>query len=588
LHTVVGAGSAEGSVDAGNMLKILLARGELRAIGATTLDEYRKHIEKDPALERRFQPVMVNEPSVEDTIGILRGLKERYEVYHGVRIKDSALVAAAMLSSRYVAGRFLPDKAIDLIDEAASRLRIEIDSMPVEIDEVERRIKQLEIERAALKKETDKASRERLEKLERELADLRERSEAMKAHWHREKEHIDRIRQLNSEIDAAKNEADRAERDGALERAAELRYGRIVELQKEMEAENVKLAELQSDRKMLKEEVDEEDIAEVVSKWTGIPVARLMEGEMDKLVHLEDALHERIVDQAEAVQAVSNAIRRARAGLSDPNRPIGSFIFLGPTGVGKTELARALADFLFDDERAMVRIDMSEYQERHAVSRLVGAPPGYVGYDEGGQLTEAVRRRPYTVVLLDEIEKAHQDAFNILLQLLDDGRLTDGQGRTVDFRNTVVIMTSNLGSHLFSGLGSAEDRRDKVMEEVHAHFRPEFVNRVDEIIVFDPLGREEIAQIVGIQVEQLQRRLADRKLSIELTPAAREYLANKGFDPTFGARPLKRLIQREIADALAMRVLSGEVHEGDTIRIDRGEDGLTFTVEVSKTSSGPE
>ncbi len=588
LHTVVGAGSAEGSVDAGNMLKPLLARGELRAIGATTLDEYRKHIEKDPALERRFQPVMVNEPSVEDTIGILRGLKERYEVYHGVRIKDSALVAAAMLSSRYVAGRFLPDKAIDLIDEAASRLRIEIDSMPVEIDEVERRIKQLEIERAALKKETDKASRERLEKLERELADLRERSEAMKAHWHREKEHIDRIRQLNSEIDAAKNEADRAERDGALERAAELRYGRIVELQKEMEAENVKLAELQSDRKMLKEEVDEEDIAEVVSKWTGIPVARLMEGEMDKLVHLEDALHERIVDQAEAVQAVSNAIRRARAGLSDPNRPIGSFIFLGPTGVGKTELARALADFLFDDERAMVRIDMSEYQERHAVSRLVGAPPGYVGYDEGGQLTEAVRRRPYTVVLLDEIEKAHQDAFNILLQLLDDGRLTDGQGRTVDFRNTVVIMTSNLGSHLFSGLGSAEDRRDKVMEEVHAHFRPEFVNRVDEIIVFDPLGREEIAQIVGIQVEQLQRRLADRKLSIELTPAAREYLANKGFDPTFGARPLKRLIQREIADALAMRVLSGEVHEGDTIRIDRGEDGLTFTVEVSKTSSGPE
>jgi ATP-dependent Clp protease ATP-binding subunit ClpB len=583
LHTVVGAGAAEGSVDAGNMLKPLLARGELRAIAATTLDEYRKHIEKDPALERRFQPVMVNEPSVEDTIGILRGLKERYEVHHGVRIKDSALVAAAMLSSRYVAGRFLPDKAIDLIDEAASRLRIEIDSMPVEIDEVERRIKQLEIERAALKKETDQASRERLEKLERELADLRERSEAMKAHWHREKEHIDRIRQLNSEIDAAKNEADRAERDGALERAAELRYGRIVELQKEMEAENAKLAELQSDRKMLKEEVDEEDVAEVVSKWTGIPVARLMEGEMDKLVHLEDALHERIVDQAEAVHAVSNAIRRARAGLSDPNRPIGSFIFLGPTGVGKTELARALADFLFDDERAMVRIDMSEYQERHAVSRLVGAPPGYVGYDEGGQLTEAVRRRPYTVVLLDEIEKAHQDALNILLQLLDDGRLTDGQGRTVDFRNTVVIMTSNLGSHLFSGLGSAEDHRDKVMEEVHAHFRPEFVNRIDEVIVFDPLGREEIAQIVGIQVEQLQRRLADRKLSIELTPVAREYLANKGFDPTFGARPLKRLIQREIADPLAMRVLSGEVHEGDTIRIDRGEDGLTFTVKASKT-----
>ncbi|MDP9241978.1 MAG: AAA family ATPase, partial [Actinomycetota bacterium] len=463
------------------------------------------------------------------------------------------------------------------------RLRIEIDSMPVEIDEVERRIKQLEIERAALKKETDQASHERLEKLERELADLRERSEGMKAHWHQEKELIGRIRQLNSEIDIAKSEAERAERDGDLERAAELRYGRIVELQKEMEAENAKLTELQSDQKMLKEEVDEEDIAEVVSKWTGIPVARLMEGEMDKLVHLEDALHERIVDQSEAVRAVSNAIRRARAGLSDPNRPIGSFIFLGPTGVGKTELARALADFLFDDERAMVRIDMSEYQERHAVSRLVGAPPGYVGYDEGGQLTEAVRRRPYTVVLLDEIEKAHQDALNILLQLLDDGRLTDGQGRTVDFRNTVVIMTSNLGSHLYSGAGSAEDRRDKVMEEVYAHFRPEFVNRVDEIIVFDALGREEIAQIVEIQVEQLQRRLADRKLSIELTPAAREYLANKGYDPTFGARPLKRLIQREIADAIAMRVLSGEVREGTTIRIDRGEDGLTFTVEGSST-----
>jgi ATP-dependent Clp protease ATP-binding subunit ClpB len=477
-----------------------------------------------------------------------------------------------------VSGRFLPDKAIDLIDEAASRLRIEIDSMPVEIDEVERRIKQLEIERAALKKETDQASTERLERLERELVELRERSDAMKAHWLQEKELIGRIREINVEIENAKAEADRAERDGNLERAAELRYGRIVDLQKEMEEQNARLEELQADRKMLKEEVDEEDVAEVVSKWTGIPVARLMEGEMQKLVHLEDALHERVVDQSEAVVAVSNAIRRSRAGLADPNRPIGSFIFLGPTGVGKTELARALADFLFDDERAMVRIDMSEYQERHAVSRLVGAPPGYVGYEEGGQLTEAVRRRPYTVVLLDEIEKAHPDAFNILLQLLDDGRLTDGQGRTVDFRNAVVVMTSNLGSHLFTTSDSEDERRTKVMDEVYSHFRPEFVNRVDEIIVFDQLGREEIAQIVAFQVRLLQERLAERKLTLELTDEAREYLANKGFDPAFGARPLKRLIQREIADALAMRLLSGDVKEGDEVRIDRGEEGLTFAV----------
>jgi ATP-dependent Clp protease ATP-binding subunit ClpB len=579
LHTIVGAGAAEGAVDAGNMLKPMLARGELRAIGATTLDEYRERIEKDPALERRFQPVYVGEPSVEDTIAILRGLKERYEVHHGVRIQDSALVAAAMLSHRYVSGRFLPDKAIDLIDEAASRLRIEIDSMPIEIDEVERRIKQLEIERAALRKETDPASRERLERLEQELANLQEQANAMRAHWRREKEHIDAIRALNSQIEEARGDADRAERDGDLERAAELRYGRIVELTKQMEERNAELAEIQRDRKMLKEEVDEEDVAEVVATWTGIPVSRLMEGEMQKLLHLEDALHERIVDQQEAVTAVANAIRRSRAGLSDPNRPIGSFIFLGPTGVGKTELARALAEFLFDDERAMVRIDMSEYQERHTVSRLLGAPPGYVGYEEGGQLTEAVRRRPYTVVLLDEVEKAHPDAFNVLLQLLDDGRLTDGQGRTVDFRNTVVIMTSNLGSVVFTDTtASDEERREKVLAEVRATFRPEFVNRVDEIVVFKPLGREEIAQIVRIQLRQLQERLAGRKLELELTPAALEHLANKGFDPAYGARPLKRVIQRELQDALALKLLGGEVHEGDRVRVDVDEGVLVFEV----------
>ena len=579
LHTFVGAGAAEGAMDAGNMLKPMLARGELRAIGATTLDEYRKHVEKDPALERRFQPVFVGEPSVEDTIAILRGLKERYEVHHGVRIQDTALVAAAMLSHRYVSGRFLPDKAIDLIDEAASRLRIEIDSMPVEIDEVERRIKQLEIERAALRKEKDDASKERLEKLERELADLQERSAGMKAHWQREKEHIDRIRSLNSEIEHARSQAELAERDGDLERAAELRYGRFIELQKDMEAENAALAELQADKKMLKEEVDEEDVAEVVSKWTGIPVSRLMEGEMQKLVRMEDAVHERMVDQDEAVAAVANAIRRARAGLSDPNKPIGSFIFLGPTGVGKTELARSLADFLFDDERAVIRIDMSEYQERQAVSRLIGAPPGYVGYDEGGQLTEAIRRRPYSVVLLDEIEKAHQDVFNVLLQLLDEGRLTDGQGRTVDFRNTVVIMTSNLGSYVFSDLtAGAEEREEKVMAEVRATFRPEFLNRVDEIVVFQPLGRDEIAQIVDIQVRLLQERLAARRLTVELTPAARSYLTDKGFDPAYGARPLKRLIQREVQDVLAMRLLAGEVRDGDHVEIDRGVAGLAFRV----------
>ncbi len=578
LHTVVGAGAAEGAVDAGNMLKPMLARGELRAIGATTLDEYRKHVEKDPALERRFQPIFVGEPSVEDTIAILRGLKERYEVHHGVRIKDSALVAAAILSDRYVTGRFEPDKAIDLIDEAASRLRIEIDSMPVEIDEVERRMKQLEIERAALKKETDAVSQERLEKLEQELADLRERSSGMKGHWQQEKEAIDRIRALKSEIEQARGEGERAARDGDLQRASEIQYGRIPELQRDLDEANDALATLQADQKMLKEEVDEEDVAEVVSKWTGIPVAKLMEGEVQKLVHMEEGLHERVVDQDEAVTAVSNAIRRARAGLSDPNRPIGSFVFLGPTGVGKTELARALAEFLFDDERAMVRIDMSEYQERHTVSRLIGAPPGYVGYEEGGQLTEAVRRRPYSVVLLDEIEKANQDAFNVLLQLLDDGRLTDGQGRTVDFKNTVVVMTSNIGGHyFFQSELSPDQQRESVLSDVRQTFRPEFLNRLDEIIVFHPLGKDEIAGIVDIQLRLLQQRLADRKLSLTLTPAAREYLAVKGYDPQFGARPLKRLIQREVQDVLAMKLLSGEIRDGDAIEVDRAAEGLEFS-----------
>jgi ATP-dependent Clp protease ATP-binding subunit ClpB len=577
LHTVVGAGGAEGAVDAGNMLKPMLARGELRAIGATTLDEYRKHVEKDPALERRFQPILIGEPSVEDTIAILRGLKERYEVHHGVRIKDSALVAAAILSDRYVTGRFEPDKAIDLIDEAASRLRIEIDSMPVEIDEVDRRIKQLEIERAALKKETDAVSKERLEKLEQELADLRERTAAMKGHWQQEKEAIDRIRKLKADMEAAHRELQLAERDNDLERAAEIRHGRLPSLQKELDARNDALAALQSDQKMLKEEVDEEDVAEVVSTWTGIPVARLMEGEVEKLINMEEGLHQRVVDQVEAVTAVANAIRRSRAGLSDPNRPIGSFVFLGPTGVGKTELARALAEFLFDDERAMVRVDMSEYQERHTVSRLIGAPPGYVGYEEGGQLTEAVRRRPYSVVLLDEIEKAHQDAFNVLLQLLDDGRLTDGQGRTVDFKNTVIVMTSNIGSqYFFQGGLPPEQQRESVLAEVRQTFRPEFLNRVDEIIVFQPLGKDEIAGIVDIQIRLLKQRLTDRKLSLTLTPAAREYLALKGYDPTFGARPLKRLIQREVQDVLAMKLLSGEVRDGDAVEVDRAAEGLEF------------
>jgi ATP-dependent Clp protease ATP-binding subunit ClpB len=547
MHTVVGAGAAEGAMDAGNMLKPLLARGELRMIGATTLDEFRKHVESDPALERRFQQVFVGQPSVEDAIAILRGLKERYEVHHGVRIQDAALVAAAVLSDRYLTGRFLPDKAIDLVDEAASRLRIEIDSMPTEIDVVERRIRQLEIERVALAKETDAASVERLEALDRELADLRERVNGMKAHWQSEKEAIAEIRRLKEELEHKRSEM---ERESDLERAAEIRYGQIPELERSVAEASARLDALQAEQKMLKEEVDEEDVAEVVSKWTGIPVSRLMEGEVQKLVRMEDVLHERVVGQDDAVRAVANAIRRSRAGLSDPHRPIGSFLFLGPTGVGKTELARALAEFLFDDERATVRIDMSEYMEKHSVSRLIGAPPGYVGYGEGGQLTEAVRRRPYAVVLLDEIEKAHPDVFNVLLQLLDDGRLTDGQGRTVDFTNVVLIMTSNLPG----------DPRE--------FFKPEFINRVDEIIRFRALGREDMAAIVDIQLRALRQRLAARKLTLQVTDAGMEALAEMGYDPVFGARPLKRLLSRTIADPLALALLEGRFVEGDTVVVD--------------------
>jgi ATP-dependent Clp protease ATP-binding subunit ClpB len=577
LHTIVGAGAAEGAVDAGNMIKPMLARGELRMIGATTLDEYRKHIEKDPALERRFQPVLVGEPAVVDTIAILRGLKERYEVHHGVRIQDAALVAAAMLSHRYVTGRFLPDKAIDLVDEAASRLRIEIDSMPTEIDVLDRRAKQLEIEKAALAKETDSASRERLARLEEELAGLHEEMDGMKAHWEQEKSAIESIRSLKAEMEQVKGDAERAERDGDLARAAELRYGRLVGLEGDLRSANERLEDLQSERRFLKEEVDEEDVAEVVARWTGIPVSRLMEGEIEKLIKMEDGLHERVVGQDEAVVAVANAIRRARAGLADPGRPIGSFIFLGPTGVGKTELARALADFLFDDDRAMVRLDMSEYMEKHSVSRLVGAPPGYVGYDEGGQLTEAVRRRPYSVVLLDEIEKAHPDVFNTLLQILDDGRLTDGQGRVVDFKNTLVIMTSNLGSQwILAGDETDRSVEDKVMATVRDHFKPEFLNRVDEIIVFHRLTMEHIERIVDIQLQHLTARLRERNLTLRITAPARRYLAEEGYEPAYGARPLKRLIQRQVENELALRLLDGTFVEGDTIEVDVADGALTF------------
>ena len=578
LHTVVGAGAAEGAMDAGNMLKPLLARGELHMIGATTLDEYRKHIEKDAALERRFQPVYVGAPSVEDTIAILRGLKERYEVHHGVRIKDTALVAAAVLSDRYVTGRFLPDKAIDLVDEAASRLRIEIDSMPTEVDVLDRRIKQLEIERAALKRETDPASQERLGKLEEELAAAREELAGLKAHWESEKQAIDRIRSTKARIEEARGEAERAERDGDLERAARLRYGELPALERELAEANARLEALQRDRRMLKEEVDEEDVAEVVSSWTGIPVTRLMQGEMAKLLRLEEELHKRVVGQDEAVRAVSDAIRRSRAGLAEPGRPIGSFLFLGPTGVGKTELARALAELLFDDERAMVRIDMSEYGERHSVARLIGAPPGYVGYEEGGQLTEAVRRRPYSVVLLDELEKAHPDVFNVLLQVLDDGRLTDGQGRTVDFANTVLIMTSNLGSAYLLEMDQPEEvAREQVMATVRATFKPEFLNRLDEILVFHRLSREDLLRIVDIQVDRLRQRLAQRRLDLELTAAAKQWLANRGYDPAYGARPLRRLITKAVGDEIAKRLLAGELDEGDTVLVDVEGDRLTFT-----------
>ncbi|HVG60540.1 MAG TPA: ATP-dependent chaperone ClpB [Hyalangium sp.] len=581
LHTIVGAGKAEGSMDAGNMLKPALSRGELHCIGATTLDEYRKHIEKDAALERRFQPVMVGEPSVHDTISILRGLKERYEVHHGVRIQDSALVAAATLSHRYIADRFLPDKAIDLVDEASSRLRIEIDSMPTEIDDVRRKMTQLEIEREGLKKETDPHSKERLGHIEKELADLKERFTSLKAHWDAEKAAIGSVRGLKEKLEKAKNDQAAAERQGDLNKAAELKFGVIPSLEKEIKTQNDKLVELQKSQKFLKEEVDAEDIAEVVAKWTNIPVSKLMEAEVQKLVHMEERLAQRVIGQRSAIEAVSNAVRRARSGLQDPNRPIGSFIFLGPTGVGKTETAKALAEFLFDDDNAMIRIDMSEYMEKHSVARLVGAPPGYVGYDEGGQLTEAVRRRPYSVILFDEIEKAHHDVFNILLQILDEGRLTDSQGRTVDFKNTVLILTSNIGSQaLMEGMAGKETlderTRGEVMEALRSHFRPEFLNRVDEIVLFEPLKRSEIHRIVDLQLARLQKLMADKRLTLELTDNARNFLAERGYDPTYGARPLKRAIQKYLMDPLALKVLGGEFAPGDNIQADTNADGLVF------------
>ena len=577
LHTLVGAGAAEGAMDASNMLKPALARGELRCVGATTLDEYRKRIEKDAALERRFQPILVKEPNVEDTISILRGLKERYEVHHGIRIQDSALVSAAVLSNRYISDRFLPDKAIDLIDEAASRLRIEIDSMPTEIDEMERRIRQLEIERQALKKEKDRGSVERLERIEQELAGLHEKGDGLKARWKNEKEIISRMGAVKEKIEQSRNEEKDAERRGDLNRVAEIRYGVISGLERDMESLRAQLAELQKDSKMLKEEVDEEDVAEIVSRWTGVPVSRMLESETRKLVRMEDELRRRVIGQDAALRVVSDAVRRARAGLQDPNRPIGSFIFLGPTGVGKTELARALAEFLFDDERAMVRLDMSEYMEKHSVSRLIGAPPGYVGYDEGGQLTESIRRRPYAVVLFDEIEKAHPDVFNALLQILDDGRLTDGQGRTVDFKNTILIMTSNVGSQwILDENVNEEEMRGRVMDALRAQFRPEFLNRVDETVMFNRLTRADLGGIVELQLEYLRKRLAERKISLEVTDAAREALADMGYDPVYGARPLKRVIQREIQNPVAVKILEGAFGEDDTIVVDYASDAFTF------------
>ena len=577
MHTVVGAGAAEGAMDAGNMLKPMLARGELHMIGATTLDEYRKYVEKDPALERRFQPVLVKEPSVEDTISILRGLKERYEIHHGVRITDPATVAAATLSNRYIADRQLPDKAIDLIDEAAARLRTEIDSKPQALDEVDRQIMQFEIERQALKKEKDKVSKERLNKIEKELADLQEKSRELHARWMTEKEAISDLQAVKERIEQTRIEIEQAERNADLESAARLRYGTLRELESKLSQQGEHLKNIQADGALLKEEVDTEEIAHIVSRWTGIPVSKLMEGEMEKLVQMEDRLQRRVVGQPDALKAVSNAVRRARAGLQDPNRPIGSFIFIGPTGVGKTELARALAEFLFDDERAMIRIDMSEYQEKHTVSRLVGAPPGYIGYDEGGQLTEAVRRRPYSVVLFDEIEKAHAEVFNLLLQLLDDGRLTDGQGRTVDFRNTVVIMTSNLGNELWMGKNGGDRVQHLAINAVlQTHFRPEFINRIDEIVIFHPLDKEHLQEIVDIQLLRVEKLLLDRGFNLEVSPAARLYLAEVGYAPDFGARPLKRAIQRELQDPLALEVLSGNLKPGDLVKVDRGPDGLVF------------
>jgi ATP-dependent Clp protease ATP-binding subunit ClpB len=580
LHTLVGAGAAEGAIDASNMLKPALARGELRCVGATTLNEYRKYVEKDAALERRFQPIYVSQPTVEDTIAILRGLKERYEVHHGVKIKDSAIIAAAMLSHRYISDRFLPDKAVDLIDEAGSRLRIEIDSVPMEIDEVQRKIMQIEIERQALKKEKDKASVERLKKLEKELAGLKEEVGEKKIKWENEKKAIARIRHIKEQIEKTKQGMKEAEREADYSKLAELQYGQMTHLEKELKQEEEKLALLQKEGKMLKEEVDEEDVAEVISKWTRIPVSKMLEGEVEKLIHMEGRLKQRVVGQDDAILAVSNAVRRARAGLQDPNRPIGSFIFMGPTGVGKTELARALAEFLFDDEQAMVRIDMSEYMEKHSVARLIGAPPGYVGYEEGGFLTEAVRRRPYSIVLMDEIEKAHPEVFNLLLQILDDGRLTDGHGRTVDFKNTVVIMTSNIGSQWIMDLGEKdyEEMRRRVMDAVRAHFKPEFLNRVDELIIFHSLGLEQIKSIVDIQVRKLEQRLAEKRIQLKMNEKAKEWLAKEGFDPAYGARPLKRVIQKEIQDKLALKLLEGKFREGDSIiaDVDDKKGGLVF------------
>jgi ATP-dependent Clp protease ATP-binding subunit ClpB len=584
LHTVIGAGAAEGAMDASNLLKPMLARGELHCIGATTLDEYRKHIEKDAALERRFQPVTVEEPSVEDTISILRGLKERYEVHHGIRIKDSALVTAAILAKRYITDRFLPDKAIDLVDEAAAKLRTEKESMPVELDEVNRRVMQLEIEREALKRETDRASRDRLEKLEKELSEVRERREQLQAQWQSEKGKLEEVSKVKSSIEQTRLEIEKAKREYDLNKVAELQYGKLAGLEKQLGEFEKQSA---SGVRLIKEEVDEEDIAEVVARWTGVPVSRLMEGEVQKLAHLEEHLHKRVIGQDEAVTAVADAVVRARAGLKDPNRPIGSFIFLGPTGVGKTELARALAEFLFDDENAMIRIDMSEYMEKHTVSRLVGAPPGYVGYDEGGQLTEAVRRRPYCVILFDEIEKAHPDVFNILLQLLDDGRLTDGHGRTVDFKNAVVIMTSNLAGQLilsFKG-ENYEKMKEQCLEVLRQSFRPEFLNRVDEIVVFRPLNREELRKIVDIQIQRLRQRLADRKIELELTDRARDHFAAEGYDPVYGARPLRRMIQRELETSLGRKLLLGEIRDGSHVVVDAGAQGLTFTARENQSAA---